>query len=192
MTSDAAPSQQEIDQFVGNAHGRIGKVREFVERHPDHVNAPSSQDETALEAAAHTGQVEIAEFLLDHGAPLDICTAAMLGRRGDVQRLLDEEPDRVGSTGAHGIPLMFYPALGGHRDVLELLLERGADVNQGDGMNTALHGAAAVNGVETAQWLLDRGARPDVTNYEDKTPRETALEFGQDEVAEVLDGEHGG
>src|SRR5215207_1561298 len=81
----AEPTHQEIDRFVGAAHGDLATVRAFVDAHPEHINTPSSMGETALQAAAHTGQRAIAEFLLERGAPLDICAAAMLGRNDQVR-----------------------------------------------------------------------------------------------------------
>ena len=43
-----------------------------------------------LQAAAHMGNREIAGFLLHEGAPLDICAAAMLGKRNNVEAFLGE------------------------------------------------------------------------------------------------------
>ncbi len=40
---------------------------------------------TAIQAAAHTGQRAIAEYLLAKGARLEVCTAAMLGDVAEVE-----------------------------------------------------------------------------------------------------------
>jgi ankyrin repeat protein len=68
MTIAPAPSQETIDQFVGNAHGNITVVRELLDKYPSIINANASWAETAVQAAAQTGQVEIVNILVDHGA----------------------------------------------------------------------------------------------------------------------------
>jgi hypothetical protein len=56
--SASYPSQELIDQFVGNAHGNFQVVKELLENNPSLVNASASWTETAIEAAAQTGQVK--------------------------------------------------------------------------------------------------------------------------------------
>jgi hypothetical protein len=43
------------------------------------ISSAASWDETAVQAAAQTGQVEIVNYLIAHGADYDICSAAMQG-----------------------------------------------------------------------------------------------------------------
>ena len=49
--------------------------------------------ETALGGASHMGEREIALFLLERGARLDVFAAAMLGNVGVVRALLDARPE---------------------------------------------------------------------------------------------------
>src|SRR5437879_12489593 len=67
--------------------------------------------ETAIQAAAQVGNAKVAQFLLKQGAPLEICTAAMLGMQDEVVRRLNDDPRNFNATGAHGIPL--FPHAGG-------------------------------------------------------------------------------
>jgi hypothetical protein len=60
---------------------------------------------------------EIALFLLDHGARLDIFAAAMLGYVEVVRAMLDVRPDLHDAKGPHGIPLSAHAS----PEVLELL-----------------------------------------------------------------------
>ena len=53
--------------------------------------------ETGLGAAAHVGRRDIALFLLDHGARLDVFAAAMLGYLDVVQAAVAARPDVVRS-----------------------------------------------------------------------------------------------
>src|SRR5688500_11815561 len=106
-------SQEMIDQFVGAAHSDLDRVKELLAEEPELLNANATWTETAIGAAAHTARRDIAEFLLAAGAPLDICTAAMLGLHQKVEDMICEDTSLSEATGAHGFPLMFYPAITG-------------------------------------------------------------------------------
>lgn len=180
------PSQETINNFVISAHFDLPRVKEMLAETPELLNENAEWIETPLQAAAHVGNVAIAEFLLEQGAPLDICTAAMLGRADDIDALLAETPDLVHATGAHNIPLLFYPVIHGHLAIAEKLLAAGADINAGDGGNTPLHGAALFDRPEMARWLLDHDANPFAIDFEGKTPYDRAHEKGHQQVAEML------
>src|SRR6266705_1352683 len=111
MTIDA--SQEIVDAYVGAAHGDLDTVKKLLAEHPDILNRPATWGELALGAAAQTGQAAIAEHLLALGAPLDICTAAMLGRASDVAAMLPKESLGANAAGAHGIPLLYHAIITG-------------------------------------------------------------------------------
>ena len=180
------PAQKLIDEFVMASHGDLDKVKALLERHPILVQTRAQWDETTLEAAAHTGQKEIAEFLLSKGAVLDICTASMLGKTDPVKAFLRADLSQAQATGAHGIPVLFYPAITGQREVAEILLAHGADVNAVEGGNTPLHGAALFGRADMAAWLLDHGAKVNALDFRGKTPLQHAVERGHTAVANLL------
>jgi len=184
MTTET--SQEIVDAYVGAAHGDFDTVKKLLAEHPDILNRPASWGELALGAAAQTGQAEIAEHLLALGAPLDICTAAMLGRDDVVAAMLPNEPLGANATGAHGIPLLYHAVITGHSEIAHSLLAHGADVNGGRGGSPALHGAVMFNRPAIAEVLLEHGADPNILNHENKTPLTVASEMQRDEVAEVL------
>jgi ankyrin repeat protein len=139
--------------------------------------------ETAIQAAAHMGNVPIAELLLDRGAPLAIPTAAMLGRRADVTHLLDEDPARIAEAGAHGITLLAHAALSGDADLVRLLYERGAR----PGASHALENAVARGHLDLARWLLEN-AGPDLgwKNFQGKSLLALAEERSHAQIAGLL------
>lgn len=191
MSENTTPTQETIDQFVGNAHGNLVIVKQLLEQYPSMVGANASWTETAIQAAAQTGQVEIVNFLIDHGAEYDICTAAMLGNLDRLDDFLKEDPNLVNATGAHGIPLLYFPVIHAKAEVAEYLLRHGADPNAASpGGITPLHAAAMFNQPKMAQWLLEKGADPNL-KYDGKTPLSMALEKKQVELIEVLRA-HGG
>ncbi len=186
MASISIPTQEIIDQFVGNAHGNFSLVKELYEKYPSMINANASWFETAIEAAAQTGQVEIANYLLEHGAEFDICTAAMLGNLGRIQELLNDEPGLINARGAHGIPLLYFPVIRDHKKISAYLLQRGANPNAASpGGLTPLHAAVIFNQVQMARWLLDHGVVPN-PSYEGKTPLALAMEKHLSELVDIL------
>jgi hypothetical protein len=116
-----------VAEFVLKAHGDLGVVKQFVGQEPAIVNAAwdwgGGDWETGLGAAAHVGRRDIAEYLLEHGARMDVFAAAMLGEVGIVRAMLEAQPDLRDARGPHGIPLAAHAEAGGEqaRGVLDLL-----------------------------------------------------------------------
>ncbi len=179
-------AQETIDQFVGAAHGDFSTVRALLEAQPEIVDKSATWVETAVEAAAQMGRSDIVQYLLDHGAPLEICTAAMLGMNSEVAGMLNEDPALIEAKGAHGLPLMWYPAITGNQPLASLLLEHGADVNAGEAANTPLHGAAGFGKAGMVAWLLEHGSNLNPHDYEGKTPLACALANKHTQAASIL------
>jgi ankyrin repeat protein len=186
MSISNSPTQEMIDQFVGNAHGNFAFVKEMVEKFPSIVSANATWTETAVQAATQTGQVEIVNYLVDHGAEYDICTAAMLGNLDCVKDFLAEDTDLINARGAHGFPLLYFPTIRTKLAVAEYLLQHGANPNtaSADGL-TPLHGAVMFNQLKMAQWLLEHGANPN-NSYNEKTPLAMARDKNLTELAEII------
>lgn len=106
-----------VNEFVAKAHGDLNRVTELLTQEPALVNATwdwgGGDFETALGAAAHMGRKDIANFLLEHGARLDIFAAAMLGKLDIVKAALAAYPDALNTPGPHGIPLIVHAEKGG-------------------------------------------------------------------------------
>ncbi len=126
---DKSPSLEPsiVNDFVLKAHGDLDAVRSMFDQEPALLNAAwdwgGGDWETALGAASHMGRRDIALFLLERGAPLDVFAAAMLGETEIVRAMLDRFPELIDARGPHGIPLRVHAEKGGDeaRAVLELL-----------------------------------------------------------------------
>jgi len=152
MASISIPTQEIIDQFIGNAHGNFTMVKELYEKYSSMINENATWFETTIEAAARIGQVEIANYLLEHGAEFDICTAAMLGNLGRIQELLKDEPDLINARGSHAIPLLYFPVIRDHKKISDYLLRRSADPNAASpGGISPLHAAVIFNQFQMAR-----------------------------------------
>ncbi len=127
MERPAALEPSMVRDFVANAHGDLGRVTELLEQEPALINAAwdwgGGDWETALGAASHMGRKDIALFLLDKGARMDIFAAAMLGQLEIVQAIIHAFPEVRSLRGPHGIPLLAHAKVGGEgaAHVLEFL-----------------------------------------------------------------------
>lgn len=121
---------------------------------------------TALHATAHAGHVEIAEFLIQQGANVNV-------------------RDKDGYTPLHNTADSFVKGRPPKRTeadrnrIAALLLKHGAlvnaNINHGD---TPLHGAVETNNVALVQLLLENGANANIQQAQGMTPLHFALSAG--------------
>jgi ankyrin repeat protein len=176
-----------VREFVIAGHFNLPRVQEMLAAEPRLLNAANEwgpgDRETAIQGAAHTGQKAIAEYLLAQGAPLELCTVAMLGRRGDVEAMLDADATTVNSRGAHGIPLLSHAAFSGDAGLVADLYARGAR----EGASLALANAVSAGHASIVTWLLENtDADPTWRNWQDKTALDVAQENGHEAIAGIL------
>jgi ankyrin repeat protein len=187
MATTASPSADEIREFVIAGHGNLEKVKNMLAEKPALLNLSyewrPDDTETALQGAAHVGSRPVAEYLLSQGAPLDICTAAMLGQEENVEYFLQRDPSAINTMGAHGISLLTHATLSGDVKLVEMLFKRGATT----GSSLALNIAVSRGDVKMCRWLL-KNAAPDLyfKNFQGKTALEIATENGSTELADLL------
>lgn len=133
------PSQdpERVRAVVGASHGRIEEVRSLLKESPALATATIDWGfgdwETALGAASHVGNREIAALLIDHGARPDIFTFAMLGQLEVVKSYIEASPGIQKIRGPHGFTLMHHAKQGGARSeaVVAYLTQVGeADIRQ--------------------------------------------------------------
>ena len=121
-----------IKEFVIAGHGNLDRVKELLQQEPNLVNATwdwgGGDFETALGGASHVGRPDIATFLIEKGARLDVFAAAMLGRLDIITPVLDNYPSLKLSKGPHGLTLLHHAKKGGDpaKDVVEYLIKIGA------------------------------------------------------------------
>src|SRR5579875_1928737 len=112
-----ALNPDQVRAIVAQAHGDLNAVQVLLAQEPKLVNAAwdwgGGDWETPLGAASHMGRRDIALYLLDHGARLDLFVAAMLGKLEIVQATLSAFPAALYTPGPHGIPLIAHAKAGG-------------------------------------------------------------------------------
>ena len=106
-----------VREFVGAAHGNLDRTRELLDQEPGLLNATwdwkAGDFEAAIGGAGHMGRADIARFLIERGARMDLFVAAMLGELGIVKAILTAYPALAQSRGPHGITLMKHATVGG-------------------------------------------------------------------------------
>ena len=127
MDAKPALDSKLVEEFVGVSHGNFERVKALLTQEPALINATwdwgGGDFETALGAASHMGNKVIANYLLEHGARIDIFAAAMLGKLEIVKAALLAYPDAIDIPGPHGIPLLDHAEAGGEdaKAVVEFL-----------------------------------------------------------------------
>ena len=99
------------------------------------VNGPVGAKGTPLQMACHSGKADIVSVLLEHGADVDAFSAH----------------DRK-------TPLTIACSSNTTLDIVQLLINAGADVNGGAGVIAPLHWAAYVGNIEALDLLIQSGA----------------------------------
>jgi ankyrin repeat protein len=115
--------------------------------------------------ALHSATGAVAERLIEAGAVPDACAAANLDRPDLLRHILDADPARVHERGGDGqTPLHFARS----REVVDLLLARGADIDARDVDHRAtpaqwmLEGTRGAGRYDLARYLVEHGASVDV------------------------------
>ncbi|MEO8395867.1 MAG: ankyrin repeat domain-containing protein [Chloroflexota bacterium] len=177
-----------IRTFMIAAHGNLDQVKTTLAKHPEWLNVVydwggfAGNTETPVQAAAHVGNRPIAEYLLDQGVPLQITTAAMLGRQQEVERLLQADPANVQAVGGHGISLMNHAVYSMNTGLMQFILDRGAKMD-----SKTLFAPIAAGRADVVIWLVDHGAKDmTVRDFRGKTPLVVAVEEQQSEIADYL------
>lgn len=170
------------------------------------VDMADREGRTPLIAAAYMGHREAVEILLDHGADVHLAdgdgrtalsvaalcvpTAAGVKGYGEVASLLLERGAHPGHRDRDNMTPLLLAAYEGHEEVLELLLEAGADVDESAGPHTAavtpLLAAAAMGHASTVGRILFWGAAVDGIDGEGRTALSLAAARGSLEVVCAL------
>ena len=113
-----------VKEFVMAGHGNFDKTKELLQQQPALLYATydwgNGDFETALEGAGHTGNKEIANFLIDKGGRTNLFVLTMLGKTQIVKSFLETFPSYLTARGPHGLTLLHHAQKGGD-DAKELL-----------------------------------------------------------------------
>ena len=111
--------------------GDNGALAQLIRQGSVPLELRSGRNRTALQEAAFYGQEDSAEILIRAGAQISAEVAVGLGMRAQIARILDEDADALSRL--YGTqPLICWATTAGQPEVIDDLIARGADPNQGD------------------------------------------------------------
>lgn len=159
-------------EIVGASHSNLARVKELVSETPTLARAAWEWGygdwETAIGAASHVGNKEIAAVLLAAGAQPTIFSAAMLGHLDTVKAFVAASPGIQRTRGPHGLSLLHHARAGEATDVVKYLESLGdADLRYpaeplGPGDPIALHGTYVFGAGAVDRLIVSNNSRGDL------------------------------
>ncbi|MBA4388265.1 MAG: hypothetical protein C0404_09815 [Verrucomicrobia bacterium] len=156
------------------AGGETNVVNLLLE-HGAGVNKTNSYGETPVFIAATrlTTTNNTEDILIAHGAiprPMELMNVmALRGNVAAVKKLVGDDPSLLEAKAIY--PPIIWAAIGGHRDVVQFLIDKKADPNaRGERDCTALHKAALHGHPDVVLLLLNAGALVNPRDQDGHTP----------------------
>ncbi|HVT39217.1 MAG TPA: ankyrin repeat domain-containing protein [Gemmatimonadaceae bacterium] len=119
-----------VKKFVAAAHTKLDDVKAMLDAEPHLVNATwdwgGGDFETGLGGASHMGRPDIASYLLEKGARMDVFCATMMGKMEIVKACVADTPGIVHVKGPHGITLLRHAVMGKQEALVKVLMDAGA------------------------------------------------------------------
>ena len=148
--------------MIAARHGNLGIVRTLIDAGAD-INAKSKYGDTALTAATYFCHPPITEFLLDHGADVNVQNYAY----GSTPLMLANECNDI--------------------SIVEALIKRGATINARNKKGqTTLITASIKGNTQIVHALLDAGANVEETWPDGGTALYEAAQQGHDKIVQEL------
>lgn len=170
---------------------------------PEAADSRNARADTPLLAAARTGNIEMLDLILQHGADInqldsarrDILNIAIsLPSVEMVRWALANRIDPTMVTSVYQGSALIYACHQGQVEIVNLLLKEGAPVDRINNLGwtalleTTILGDGSPSYQQITQLLLDAGANAAIADRAGKTPLEHALERGHGEIAAILRG----
>jgi ankyrin repeat protein len=177
------------DFFDAIRAGDLTKVAAMLEAGPGLLNATDENGLGAFTVARYSRRDAVAKLLLEKGATLDICAAAMAGVDKRVVELLAEDRTRTGAYSHDGWTPLHLAAFFGNKGCAEVLLANGADVHarsRNAMQNAPIHAAASGRQSDVIAVLLAHGADANARQHGGWTPLHAAALNGDVETATLL------
>ncbi|MGQ7887604.1 ankyrin repeat domain-containing protein [Paenibacillus sp. WC2504] len=107
----------------------------------------------------HHDHHKLSRYLIERGARVDPHAAAALGMLDVLQKMVEEDPEVVNQRGPDGqVPLHYADS----PDVIDFLLDHGADIDKRDIDHNSTPAQYAVNKPDKCKHLIKRGAQTDI------------------------------
>ena len=173
-------------------NGDVDAVRGIIAAHPELIQ-PADAPVSPLMLSMYYRQAAVTQAILESGIILTLHEAAASGSTARLIEILDTQPDAINTLSPDGFPPLGLACFFDHFDSVEVLLQRGADVNQ-PAQNAqkvaAIHAAVAARSLPITRLLIEHGADVNAKQQQDVTPLHAAAHNGSLEIVQLL-LEHG-
>ena len=167
MSPEVRNDAGETPLLLASRYDHAGAARALLEGGAD-VNARDKRGFTPLMRAVLNGSVETVKTVMEFKPDLNAQTT-------------DPDPNTSGSTA------LMYAVAKNRKEVLDMLLDAGADINESDvTVGSALTWAAYYDREDLVADLLERGADPNVVNNVGGTPLIVAATKGSTRIVQML------
>ena len=185
-----------------------GKVAEVLVARGANINTKDNMNRTPLDIAVEHGKIDVAKFLISRGAKgknidmdlsnefslgassatkadMNIFKAASLGLVSKVKEFLDADPELAIIKGGCAEETPLHDAA--TKEIAELLIQRGANINVSDVFGRSpLHRAAEDGRIDVVKLLITKGADVNARDGVNNTALHGAAHYGHKRVVEIL------
>jgi uncharacterized protein len=172
--------------------GDRATVDRMLDADPSLAAAKDESGTSVVLLAHYYGKADVAAALLSRTPELDVFEAATAGDAKRIAALVDADRSLANAVARDGYSPLGLASFFKRRDVVKVLLERGAKPStpSRDQGFTPLHSAVATDAgdatAEIVRLLLDAGADPNAKSKEGGTPLHSAAFTGHLEITELL------
>jgi ankyrin repeat protein len=169
--------------------GDLTTVAELLEKEPRVASERTPEGVSCVSMAMYNGKRDIARLLADRRSDLDLYEACAVGSLERVRALVKEDSGQVNSFSPDGFAPVALAAYFSHPEIVETLIQAGADVNA-QARNTmkvaAIHAAVSARDIRSVEILLRNGADPNLEQQQGFTPMRAAVANGDQPIIELL------
>ena len=177
--------------------GHTKVVRVLIDAGAD-IDTRNDDGRSPLHCASTSGSLEVVKMLVEAGAGVDVtddCVrtclifAAYYGHTETVRYLVGLPEVDVNHCDSQNETALHYAAKKGHAEVVQVLIDAGADIDtrNNDG-HSPLHCASTSGALEVVKVLVEAGARANVTDDDGRTCLFLAASKGRTETVRYLVG----
>ena len=143
--------------------GSVAEVEQFLKKEPDAINKLSDRGVTPFILACYRGNNEVAKYLMNNGADVNVCT----------------------SEGSAIYGILFK----NNTEMLSYILENGISPNdtcQFQQFGTPLHMAMSLKRYELVELLLQYGANTSIPNQEGSSIGELLILYNDESLTKIF------